>query len=80
MYRIFLALVLAALLSLGIAYPNLIFHKDQIDSLMMVDEEALLKGNEAAKTVPGFDIPVEDGEPLPPPPDDDEFILAKLDP
>ena len=79
MYKILLVLIMCAMLSLGFTYSGLINTEDKTDSLFSMDKEVLSK-EMLSKQVNRFDVPREDGEPLPPPPDDDEFIQAKLDP
>ena len=83
MYKLLIALLAAALLSLGLTYPELILQEEQVDSsLTQFGDNALPINPEQGKTLPGYDVPRPEGEPLPPPPDDDddEETLAGVGP
>ena len=82
MYKLLLILLAAALLSLGLAFPELIMQQDQFDSTLLQNVDETLPYNpDPGKTIPGYDVPRPDGEPLPPPPDDDpEFEIIPIGP
>ena len=73
MYKLLVVLIAAVLLSLGLAYPELILQEVQTDSVSaLLNDDALPHNPEMKQIVPEYDVPRPDGEPLPPPPDDDE--------
>ena len=72
MYKFLLILLAAALFSLGLGYPELIMQQNHQDStLSQMDDNYLPYDSKAKKIIPDYDVPRQDGEPLPPPPDDD---------
>jgi hypothetical protein len=74
MYKLLIVLVAAVLLSLGLAYPELILHQTQIDSTLILQDDALPQNTAQKQFVPDYDVPRPDGDPLPPPPDDDDEV------
>ena len=81
MYKVFSILLVTAMLSLGVTFPGLIY-EDQSDStiILPIDDDALRLDLPVSKPAPKYDIPKVGGEPLPPPADDDEPIMAELGP
>jgi hypothetical protein len=75
MYKLLIVLVAAVLLSLGLAYPELILHQNQIDSTLILQDDALTQNTTQKQFVPDYDVPRPDGDPIPPPPDDDDEKL-----
>ena len=82
MYKLLLILVAAVLLSLGLAYPEFILQRDNIDSttISKISDDAIPISAEPDKSVPNYDVPRPEGEPLPPPPDDDGYEFPPLRP
>ena len=82
MYKILVAMLIATLLSLGLAYPELLLQKDNLDSTIIMDDEILPATVDTGKNLPKYDVPSPDGDPLPPPPppdpDEDKERLADL--
>ena len=81
MYKFLVILLVAALLSLGLAYPEILFQTDEFDSTVFIIDDEVSPGEmNSVKDQSDYDVPRPEGEPLPPPPDDDEPRMGDLGP
>jgi hypothetical protein len=85
MYKLLIILVAAVLLSLGLAYPEFILQRENIDTttISKISDDAIPISTETDKSSANYDVPKPEGEPLPPPPpggEDDEYPLPPLKP
>ena len=81
MLRIFLILIVSAMVSFGVTSPGFLFHFNQVDTTSVIEQEKGDVGTVDGSVLErGYDVPMPEGEPLPPPPDDDEPELAELGP
>jgi len=79
MFKLLLAFLVSALLSLGVTLPGIFAPADQADTAVVSLEDEVRIDN-SAKAQFEFDIPQTEDEPFPPGDDEPRFEMAELGP